>query len=157
MSNYFEVCGDLVVRVLPAKDVPADFFEKKGILTINEEFSIPDEDLRFNGKHIVSPYGLTEFYIDSQGTKHIVADSSYQYLACQFDDLLVFKSGLWTVKSDTEILKDAQDKTIKTIQSIANECRQQVTSYADQYETASWVEKARRLSVRLQAWAPLQI
>jgi hypothetical protein len=65
-------------------------------------------NLRFDGSKLVdiSTLGLTVFYIDSDGIKHIVEGDGWQELECKFNDALVFNEGLWRIQTSTDIYND---------------------------------------------------
>lgn len=65
-------------------------------------------NLRFDGSDLVdiSTLGLTVFYVDSDGVKHIVEGEGWQELECHYDDVLVLYNGLWRVRTEADDYDD---------------------------------------------------
>lgn len=69
--------------------------------------TLPQEQLRFNGTDLIDAIGITSFYIDSRGRKHITKfDSSWQQLSCKFDDELSLDNNVWKVVSKLSVYQD---------------------------------------------------
>ncbi|MCX4026912.1 hypothetical protein H0A36_12050 [Endozoicomonas sp. SM1973] len=63
--------------------------------------------LRFNGEQVVDARNYSEFYIDKNGTKHIVQhEADWQPLICDFNDDLVKDSNGWRTKTEQEKLQE---------------------------------------------------
>jgi len=69
--------------------------------------NLPLSQLRFDGQKIVDASTYTTFYVDENGTKHIIQHNpSWQELQCKFDDELVNENGVWRVKTKEDYLKE---------------------------------------------------
>ena len=65
-------------------------------------------DMRFDGSQLVDVSGYVDyqFYIDSEGYKHIVQHDEWQPLICGFNDALVNESDIWRVKSADDVYQE---------------------------------------------------
>ena len=119
--------------------------------------NLPTSRLRFNEKDIVDASTYTTFYIDKDGTKHIVQfDSNLQELKCNFDDELINDNDTWRVKTTEDYLQDyKQQKKSKIKQAFLEACVKPLTVddilWDGGFESASKINGAVQLAQALSA------
>jgi len=65
--------------------------------------SVPPENLRYKDGAIIDASGLTSFFIDMKGQKHVTSREDRQALSCALLDSLAYVDGVWRKKSDAEM------------------------------------------------------
>lgn len=125
--------------------------------------SAPDniEFLRFDGKQVVDARNFSNFFIDKNGTKHIVQhNTDWQPLNCGFSDELIKGSDGWQIKSieekHQEVIEIIQEKRRQAYLFEADPLRAECVF--DQYmkrkdvdldeKKRKWAEKIQEIKAR---------
>jgi len=115
------IAGDLVAGILSG-DMP----HEAGTIELSPSLAAVDPSrLRFDGANVYEPTGMSVFYIDATGVKHVVhTNQAWQTLTCDFDaPLRQLDNGGWVVKGADDLLSELKDRIKRQIDAHAEAAR----------------------------------